>query len=201
MTISARPTPKAAPPHPAGTPVSRREFLYYLLGGSGALLVAGTCAGVTWFSQKVVRYGLDSGVFLLDLSMLPQIGTIRERNEPGLAVESSPFYFQDGYSWLVHMPEGLIALDAQCTYAHQPARVKWVNIENHFMCPWCGSRFNLAGGYIWGSAPRDLDRFALEVTTPDGTPTTPLDGSPIPIVGATRVVLDTTRRIPGKARG
>jgi cytochrome b6-f complex iron-sulfur subunit len=185
MTAAARPTPKSALPHPAGTSISRREFLYYLLGGSGALLAARTCAGVAWFSQKSVRYGLDSGVFLLDLAtLLPD----------NLQITNFP----DGRAWLVRLDNGLEAYFGECTADR--VLYRWVPTNHRFECPRCGSKFRLDGTWIEGPARRDLDRFVLEVTTSDSTHTTLLDGSPVPVDGAARIVLDTTRRILGRAR-
>lgn len=42
--------------HDDDTPgVNRREFLYYLLGGSAALIAAGSCGAVAWFMMPQTR--------------------------------------------------------------------------------------------------------------------------------------------------
>jgi Rieske Fe-S protein len=77
---------------------------------------------------------------------------------------------------------------------------KWVPINHRFECPGCGSKYHLDGTYIEGPTQRGLDRFVVEVTTPNGIYTTPPDGSPVNIEGATQIVVDTNRVIYGQRR-
>lgn len=52
---------------------------------------------------------------------------------------------------------------------------------------------------IFGVSPRDLDRYTLRVITAGGTLTAPPDGSPVPVTGAVKVVLDRWGVIRGQA--
>ncbi len=57
--------------------------------------------------------------------------------------------------------EGLTGLFQKCV--HLGCRVPWCSSSQGFECPCHGSKYNAAGEYAAGPAPRNLDRFALEV--------------------------------------
>ncbi|MBT8215433.1 MAG: ubiquinol-cytochrome c reductase iron-sulfur subunit [Acidimicrobiia bacterium] len=57
--------------------------------------------------------------------------------------------------------EGLTGLWQKCV--HLGCRVPWCDSSQGFECPCHGSKYNAAGEYEDGPAPRNLDRFALEV--------------------------------------
>jgi len=57
--------------------------------------------------------------------------------------------------------EGLTGLFQKCV--HLGCRVPWCASSQGFECPCHGSKYNAAGEYEAGPAPRNLDRFALEV--------------------------------------
>ncbi|MBZ0279899.1 MAG: hypothetical protein K8L97_04105 [Anaerolineae bacterium] len=165
---------------------NRREFLYYLGGAGLTVLLGQTCASLTWFAKPHVRYGVESGVFLLDLENLPK-------------TDGQPVWLPEGNSWLVRLPNNLfLALHGQCV--RDRTLVKWVSLNNRYECPHSGSKFTLDGTYIEGPARRNLDRFRVEVTTPTGTYTTLADGSPVSIADAQSIVLDTRYKILGAPR-
>jgi cytochrome b6-f complex iron-sulfur subunit len=56
--------------------------------------------------------------------------------------------------------EGLTGLWQKCV--HLGCRVPWCGSSQGFECPCHGSKYNAAGEYVAGPAPRNLDRFALE---------------------------------------
>ncbi len=56
--------------------------------------------------------------------------------------------------------EGLTGLWQKCV--HLGCRVPWCNSSQGFECPCHGSKYNAAGEYEAGPAPRNLDRFTLE---------------------------------------
>src|SRR4030067_45602 len=54
--------------------------------------------------------------------------------------------------------------------------------EGKFICPCHGSQFQPDGTYIRGPAPRNLDRFVVQVASPDGqilSETDPKTGGPV----------------------
>jgi cytochrome b6-f complex iron-sulfur subunit len=101
-----------------------------------------------------------------------------------------------GAYYLVRLPAGLIALHWLCP--HLGSAVKWSEENTRFECVSHGGRYTLDGSYLTGPARRDMDQFVLHITTPDGTISTPADGSPVPIDDALSVVLDTRTKILGK---
>jgi cytochrome b6-f complex iron-sulfur subunit len=76
--------------------------------------------------------------------------------------------------------EGLMPLYQRCV--HLGCRVPWCEQSQWFECPCHGSKYNHAGEYELGPAPRGLDRFQIEIT----------DGS---------VFVDTSQVILGPPRG
>jgi len=58
--------------------------------------------------------------------------------------------------------EGLTGLWQKCV--HLGCRVPWCSSSQGFECPCHGSKYNAAGEYEAGPAPRNLDRFTLEAT-------------------------------------
>ena len=57
--------------------------------------------------------------------------------------------------------EGMMALFQRCV--HLGCRVPWCGPSQGFECPCHGSRYNAIGEYFGGPAPRNLDRFVVEV--------------------------------------
>jgi cytochrome b6-f complex iron-sulfur subunit len=47
---------------------------------------------------------------------------------------------------------------------HLGCRVPWCHPSQGFECPCHGSRYNRVGEYEGGPAPRNLDRFPVEIT-------------------------------------
>lgn len=58
--------------------------------------------------------------------------------------------------------DGLMAMWWRCV--HLGCRTPWCSPSAGFECPCHGSKYNLLGEYQAGPAPRNLDRFALEIT-------------------------------------
>ena len=175
MTTSAKANPTPTP--------SRREFLNYAFGASIALALAGSCGGLIWFTQQIPKKNVWGGVFQLDLADVPML-------------QATPIAFREGQCWLAYVDDGLLALDGHCTFDR--ALFKWAHSNHRFECPWCGSKFRLDGSWIEGIAPRDLDRYVLEVRTAQGSRTTPLEGDPVDVTGATSILLHTENKIFGK---
>ena len=57
--------------------------------------------------------------------------------------------------------EGLMALYQRCV--HLGCRVPWCQTSQGFECPCHGSKYNGVGEYFAGPAPRNLDRFVVEL--------------------------------------
>lgn len=166
--------------------INRREFLYYLGGASVALFAAGSCAGITLLATPRFREGVD--FFEIVPSFI-------------IAVDQPPIMYPEMQAWIGQTDQGLLVLYAFCTLVRdQGGKPKWVETNNRFECPSCGSKYQKDGTYIEGPAPRGMDRFVIEVTTPNGKIRTPDDGSPVKIEGATRIVVYPQQKILGQAR-
>ena len=175
MTATAKSNPTQNP--------SRREALNYAFGASIALALAGSCGGLVWFLQQIPKKNVLGGVFTLNLADVP-------------APQAEPVAFSEGLCWLVNIDGGLLAFDAHCTFDR--VLFKWAHVNQRFECPLCGSKFQEDGTWIEDIAPRDLDRYVLEVRTSSGARTTPNNGDPVSIDGAKEILLYTNSKIPGK---
>ena len=197
---------KAAAPDAVDTQtkgISRREFLYYIWGASLALLTAETTGAIIWFALPRFRAGEYGGVFSLDPKSLPAKGT----GTTDYHQLSAPVGFPSGKFWISNQANGLYALSMICT--HLGCLFKWVDTTHRFECPCHGSKFSAAGVKLTkdetadptGPAQRNLDRFAITVTTPSGTNKTDAGGHAVKIDGATAIAIDTGKKIQGIALG
>ena len=169
--------------------ISRREMLYYLMGGSVAVLVVGTYAAIRYADQQI-PYGPKDGVFPVDLSLIPSVG-------------AEPVPLKAAHCWLVNIDNGLEALSAYCP--HDGILVNWIRTNNRYECPACGAKFQRDGLYIEGPSPRNMDRYRLLVKLSNSpfaeTRETGMDGAPISSLGAYSITVDTRGIIPGGPRG
>jgi cytochrome b6-f complex iron-sulfur subunit len=171
----ARPKPK---------PISRREFVRRSLVTSLSLFGAEFGAASLAFLWPSLRGGFGS---IIDLALSPD--DIKSQ----IQADNQPFYFGAGrvyvvpyegdaadteYAGLVN--EGLMALYQRCV--HLGCRVPFCEASQWFECPCHGSKYNLAGEWKDGPAPRGMDRFGVRVE--DGV-----------------VKVDTTRIVTGPPRG
>jgi cytochrome b6-f complex iron-sulfur subunit len=167
-------------------PINRREFLFYIWGASMAVFLAQTAGAIVWFALPRFREGEFGGVFSIDPATVPAVG-------------ATPVANPTGKYWLSNTPDGVLALSMVCT--HLGCLFKWVDATGRFECPCHGSKFESDGTFIEGPAPRSLDRFAVRAVTPTGAVESDAGGSPVKIDGATRVEVNTGRKIKGAGAG
>ncbi len=114
-----------------------------LKGGFGSLINAGPIADIKAQIQETAQPAYNgTGRFYL----VPYSGT------PSGDVD----YSVEGV-----MAEGIMPLYQRCV--HLGCRVPFCNSSKWFECPCHGSKYNLAGEYQLGPAPRGLDRFKITV--------------------------------------
>lgn len=169
--------------------LSRREFLYYIWGGSMALSMAGSVGAVLWFAYPRFKEGEFGGLVPLALDKIPPPG-------------SNPVERADVKLWLVNTDQGFLGIYKVCT--HLGCLYKWVDVNNRFECPCHGSKFQADGTYIEGPAPRNLDRFVVIAVDADGNELARTDenGDPLPIPdGTVELKVDTGDRIKGHVHG
>jgi cytochrome b6-f complex iron-sulfur subunit len=166
--------------------ITRREFLNYVWGASMALFLAQSGIGVLLFAMPRFREGEFGGK--------KTIGTVGEKLP---APDSPPVAYPDVKVWLVNIgPEaaasggkhqGVAALYKVCV--HLGCLYGWVDSTNRFECPCHGSKYQLDGTYIEGPAPRDLDRFVVQLVDAQGNVVAQTDtdanspnyGAPVPL--------------------
>jgi cytochrome b6-f complex iron-sulfur subunit len=185
--------------------MSRREFLYYIWAASMALFMAEIGGATLWFAYPRFKAGQFGGLFEIDISEVPP-------------PDSGPQSYDSGRFWLVNLGDkrltdtrqpkdyplnaGIKALYKICV--HLGCLYKWVPTNDRFECPCHGSKYLTTGARIDGPARRNLDVFVVEALDASGNvivQTEPqegtLEGSAIDITGASRLRINTGKRILG----
>ncbi len=159
----------AAAPAKAPKPVSRREFFRKSLLGSLGVFAAQFGGATIAFMWPNLKGGFGS-VF--------NAGKI-EDIKAEIAATKIPFYLGVGRFYIVAYDgkpsddvdyekdglaaQGLMPLYQRCV--HLGCRVPFCEQSQWFECPCHGSKYNSAGEYKLGPAPRSLDRFMITVTS------------------------------------
>lgn len=154
-------------PEEAG--VTRRQFFNRALGATFGLWSAGLGLGFLAFFWPRVTGGFGADI------NAGAVGDIEGevRNSDGDVV---PLFIPEARAYVVPAPPelsaqfegenvaagGLMALYQRCV--HLGCRVPWCATSIGFECPCHGSKYNAVGEYFAGPAPRNLDRFVIEVT-------------------------------------
>ncbi len=114
-------------------------------GGFGSDVIAGKATDL--LAQAINADGSVTPVFIPEARayIVPAPATISAQFE-GRAVDGG----------------GVMALYQRCV--HLGCRVPWCQPSQGFECPCHGSKYNGVGEYFAGPAPRNLDRFVVEVT-------------------------------------
>jgi cytochrome b6-f complex iron-sulfur subunit len=161
--------PRPAPPEEKQAarprPVSRREFFRRSLLTSVTVFGAEFGLASIAFVWPNLRGGFGS---VIDLGVSPDA----VKNQ--IQSDRLPFYYGAGRFYLVNydgegtdtvyqglVSEGLMALYQKCV--HLGCRVPFCEQSQWFECPCHGSKYNRAGEYRDGPAPRSMDRFAVRV--------------------------------------
>lgn len=206
-------TKLSVPPMPAATisPMTRREFLYYVWAASLALFTAQAGLALLWFAYPRFKAGQFGGQFRIGLDEIPPVDA------------TDPVPYAGGRFWIVNAgetiandprtpagyrtPPGVVAFYMVCV--HLGCLYKWVPTNDRYECPCHGSKFLPNGARIEGPAQRNLDRFTIQAIDADGRVVAetksgdmnsdPTVGLPIQLpAGAVAVVIDTGRRILGE---
>jgi len=154
--------PAEPPPAAAPKPISRRDFFRGSLLGSMLVFLAQFGGASLAFLYPNLRGGFGSVI---------AAGTVQEiKNQ--ISDSRAPFYLGAGRFYIVQydvdpVPTeyegiaagGLMALYQRCV--HLGCRVPFCEQSQWFECPCHGSKYNRAGEYQLGPAPRSLDRFPI----------------------------------------
>ncbi|MEW6776550.1 MAG: Rieske (2Fe-2S) protein [Bdellovibrionota bacterium] len=150
-----RPPPRKKPERILGLPPdrlsdnhiwTRRDF--FSLSGWGLILGALATGGIAFLRFMFPRVLFEPDpTFKAGFPSDYPPGTVSEK------------YIAAQRVWIVHMPEGLIALSAICT--HLGCTPRWLSGESKFKCPCHGSGFTKDGINYEGPAPRPLERWRI----------------------------------------
>lgn len=176
-----RPTPK---------PMARRDFFRKSLLASLAVFGAQFGAATIAFLWPNLKGGFGS---VIDAGKLADIQAAIQDAQGG------PFYYGAGRFYIVPYDgkpdtstgvnyeelgvtaQGIMPLYQRCV--HLGCRVPYCASSKWFECPCHGSKYNLAGEYELGPAPKGLDRFKITITDSGD------------------VMVDTSEIVPGPPRG
>ena len=152
--------------------ITRKQFLGKALGGTfGAFMGIQALAwlGFLWpkvsggFGSKVdagTIEDLKNQIIQADGSVIPAfIPEARAYVLPFSESTAGDSQFTDGST----IADGLVAVYQRCV--HLGCRVPWCNSSQGFECPCHGSKYNMVGEYYAGPAPRNLDRFVVNVSS------------------------------------
>ena len=138
---------------PAGESISRRSFLTYILGLSGALGLAGLLAPIARYAYPVKQAQAQPKVRVAALSEVTPLEQMVE------------FDYLEAPAGLIVLADGTPkAFYLACT--HFGCIVKWREEEQDFYCPCHSGRFAPDGTVISGPPPKPL--VELKVTQEGG---------------------------------
>jgi cytochrome b6-f complex iron-sulfur subunit len=154
---------------PEESGVTRRQFFNRALG-----VTFGTFSGLLGTSFLAFLWPRISGGFGSDVNA-GAVGDLLDQaiNDDGSV---TPVFVPEARAYVVPGPDalseqfdgrsveaaGVMAIWQKCV--HLGCRVPWCSTSQGFECPCHGSKYNSIGEYNAGPAPRNLDRFVVEVT-------------------------------------
>ena len=162
------PAVRAVAPARAPRPVTRREFFRRSLLASLGVFTAVFGGATLAFLWPSLKGGFGS---------LINAGNVQDIVAE-IASTNQPFYYGAGRFYIVpydgrptddvdYEAEGLAAQGIMPLYqrcVHLGCRVPFCEQSQWFECPCHGSKYNLAGEYELGPAPRGFDRFKVTIT-------------------------------------
>ena len=157
---------------PEETGVTRRQFFNRALGS-----VFGAFSGMLGLSFLAFLWPKLSAGFGADVNA----GNVQDLLDQAINDDGSvtPVFIPEARAYVVPAPPalspdfadkdveigGVMALFQRCV--HLGCRVPWCGTSQGFECPCHGSKYNAIGEYNAGPAPRNLDRFVVELNPVD----------------------------------
>ncbi len=152
--------------------ITRRRFFNRAMGATFGVFLAGLGLDMLAFAWPRVSGGFGSDV---------NAGSVQDLLAQAINADGSvtPVFIPSARAYLVPRPAvlsvqfegknvdagGVMALYQRCV--HLGCRVPWCQPSQGFECPCHGSKYNGAGEYFAGPAPRNLDRFVVKLTAND----------------------------------
>ena len=162
------PAARAEAPAKTPKPVTRREFFRRSLIVSFGVFAAEFGGATLAFLWPNLKGGFGSVITAGKLADIKEF----------ISSNNQPFYYGAGRFYIVawsgrksgnvdYEAEGVEAQGVMPLYqrcVHLGCRVPFCQQSQWFECPCHGSKYNLAGEYELGPAPRSLDRFKVTIT-------------------------------------
>jgi cytochrome b6-f complex iron-sulfur subunit len=154
---------------PEESGVTRRQFFNRAIGATFGLWSAGLGISFLAFLWPRVTGGFGAEI---NAGPVPDIQSQLHTSDGGVL----PLFIPEARAYIVPGPSNLSAefagkkvdgADMMALYqrcVHLGCRVPWCATSQGFECPCHGSKYNAVGEYFAGPAPRNLDRFVVEVT-------------------------------------
>lgn len=157
---------------PEESGVSRRQFFNRAITATfGSFLALFGLNSLAFFWPKLTGgFGSDVDAGAVE-ALLAQTVTAAGTVVPVFIPEArayvvpAPAELSDQYEGKSVDAGGLMALFQRCV--HLGCRVPWCGTSIGFECPCHGSKYNYVGEYFAGPAPRNLDRFVVEIRSGD----------------------------------
>lgn len=131
----------------------RRQALRLGLGGGVAMVLAEAGGAFTAFFRPLRELAFGGVVEAGPLDVI--LGHFRDRND-------EPFLVTQGRFYLLHAPDGLLAVFRRCT--HLGCTYRFEASEDQFHCPCHSSVFDKRTGVVRGGpATRPLDLFPVQI--------------------------------------
>ena len=154
---------------PEESGVTRRQFFNRALGATFGVWGAGLGLGILAFLWPRVSGGFGADI---NAGPIADIESQVHTDDGGVV----PLFIPEARGYVVPAPEslsaqyegqnvaagGFMALYQRCV--HLGCRVPWCEPSQGFECPCHGSKYNAVGEYFAGPAPRNLDRFVVELS-------------------------------------
>lgn len=155
---------------PEESGVSRRQFFNRALNSMFFVFLGVLGMSSLAFFWPKLRGGFGSDVDAGNVGDIRAAGTASDGSVVPVFVPEARAYVVPAPSSLSEQFEGkaveaagLMALFQRCV--HLGCRVPWCSTSIGFECPCHGSKYNYVGEYFAGPAPRNLDRFVVEVVS------------------------------------
>jgi len=155
---------------PEESGVSRRQFFNRALNSMFFVFLGVLSMSSLAFFWPKLRGGFGSDVDAGNVGDIRAAGTASDGSVVPVFVPEARAYVVPAPSSLSEQFEdrsveagGLMALFQRCV--HLGCRVPWCSTSIGFECPCHGSKYNYVGEYFAGPAPRNLDRFVVEVVS------------------------------------
>jgi cytochrome b6-f complex iron-sulfur subunit len=165
---AAREAERGEPPTAPAPAMSRRDFFRRSLITSVLVFTAEFGGGTIAFLWPNLRGGFGS---VITAGSLADIKSFINANRQPYYVGAGRFYViewkgsvgegQADYEKLGVTAEGIMPLYQRCV--HLGCRVPFCQSSQWFECPCHGSKYNGAGEYQLGPAPRGMDRFSVSI--------------------------------------